>query len=226
MPREPRPARVSQRRPSASPAATRERLLEAAETLFAERGYRDTPVRAITSTAGCNLAAVNYHFGGKLPLYREMFRRRLRDLRERRIRGIRESLREAGKRADLETLLRSFTTAFLEPHMEGRAGRRLMKLFMREMFDPHLQPSVVRREIVKPVQDAMMEALGEVGVDLREPAARRCVQSVVAQLVHVVQMRASRAASSAGAGADFAFPGIIDHIVRFSAAGIRAYARP
>lgn len=218
------PSRVPPKQPAHSPAATRERLLDAAESLFAERGYRDTPVRAITATARCNLAAVNYHFGGKLPLYREMFRRRLRDLRERRIRGIRESLRAAGKGADLETLLRAFTSAFLEPHMDGGKGRRLMKLFMREMFDPHLQPSVVRKEIVVPVQEAMTGALGEVGIELRGPAARRCVQSVVAQLVHVVQMRAAFGAAASASGGDFAFPGIIDHIVRFSAAGIRAHA--
>jgi len=225
MPSRSRSPRGSARSQSRSTAATRERLLDAAETLFAEKGYRDTPLRVVTAAAGCNLAAVNYHFGGKLALYRETFRRRLRALRDRRIQAVHESLRAAGARADLETLLRSFTTVFLEPHMKGRSGRRVMKLFMREIFDPHLNPSIVRREIVQPVEDAMMEALGELGIRLREPDARRCVQSLVAQLVHVVQMRASLRSPASAGGGDFAFPGIIDHIVRFSAAGIRAYDR-
>jgi AcrR family transcriptional regulator len=58
-------------------AHTREQLLDAAERLFARRGFDATSVREITGAAACNLAAVNYHFGGKRALYREAFRRRL-----------------------------------------------------------------------------------------------------------------------------------------------------
>src|SRR5207247_5993504 len=68
---------------------TRERVLDAAERLFAERGFRATSIRDITAAARCNVAAVNYHFGGKVGLYREMFRRRLAALRERRVAGLR-----------------------------------------------------------------------------------------------------------------------------------------
>src|SRR3989442_13609471 len=96
------PARALSRPVTASPARTRERLLEAAERLFAERGFRATSVRALTSEAGCNVASVNYHFGGKEGLYREMFRRRLVALREQRIAGIRRAMDETGGRASLE----------------------------------------------------------------------------------------------------------------------------
>src|SRR6266446_2870372 len=99
------------------PERTRERLLDAAEKLFAARGFRATSVRDITAEAGCNLAAVNYHFGGKVNLYREMFHRRLGALREQRIASLRRALAAAGNRASLEMLLRAFTTAFLEPHL-------------------------------------------------------------------------------------------------------------
>lgn len=40
---------------------TVERILDAAEQLFAERGFAETSLRLITSKAGVNLAAVNYH---------------------------------------------------------------------------------------------------------------------------------------------------------------------
>ena len=46
---------------------TVERILDAAEQLFAERGFAETSLRLITSKAGVNLAAVNYHFGSKSP---------------------------------------------------------------------------------------------------------------------------------------------------------------
>ncbi len=54
---------------------TVERILDAASALFAERGYSETSLRTITSTAGVNLAAVNYHFGSKKELIQAVFGR-------------------------------------------------------------------------------------------------------------------------------------------------------
>jgi AcrR family transcriptional regulator len=54
---------------------TVERILSAASALFAERGYSETSLRTITSTAGVNLAAVNYHFGSKKELIQAVFGR-------------------------------------------------------------------------------------------------------------------------------------------------------
>ena len=54
---------------------TVERILDAAEALFAERGFAETSLRTITSTAGVNLAAVNYHFGSKKDLIQAVFAR-------------------------------------------------------------------------------------------------------------------------------------------------------
>src|ERR1700691_1030926 len=51
-----------------APLDTRTRILDAAEHLFAERGFRGTSVRAITDLAGANLAAVGYHFGSQAEL--------------------------------------------------------------------------------------------------------------------------------------------------------------
>ena len=52
--------------------STRDRLLQAAERLFARQGYEATSVRDITAAAECNVASVNYHFGGKNKLYLAM----------------------------------------------------------------------------------------------------------------------------------------------------------
>src|ERR1039457_2146064 len=58
-----------------APPDTRTRILDAAEHLFAERGFRGTSVRAITGLAGANLAAVGYHFGSKAELLAAVTRR-------------------------------------------------------------------------------------------------------------------------------------------------------
>ena len=54
---------------------TVERILDVAETRFAEKGFAETSLRTITSRAGVNLAAVNYHFGSKKVLIQAVFTR-------------------------------------------------------------------------------------------------------------------------------------------------------
>src|SRR6516165_559231 len=61
---------------------TRECILKAAERLFADRGYEETSIRAIVAKARVNQAAINYHFGGKDGLYREVLRAAIRALTE------------------------------------------------------------------------------------------------------------------------------------------------
>lgn len=53
--------------------STRDRILDAAESLFAEHGFTVTSMRMITSQANVNLASVNYHFGSKEVLIQEVF---------------------------------------------------------------------------------------------------------------------------------------------------------
>jgi len=59
---------------------TVERILDAAEALFADKGFAETSLRLITSKAGVNLAAVNYHFGSKKSLIQAVFSRFLEPL--------------------------------------------------------------------------------------------------------------------------------------------------
>ena len=83
---------------------TVERILDAAEVLFAERGFSETSLRTITSAAGVNLAAVNYHFGSKKALIQAVFERFLDPLVveiERRI----EQINQDSNGVDVETLL-------------------------------------------------------------------------------------------------------------------------
>ncbi len=71
-----------------SSGSTKERILGAAEVLFAQRGFDGASLRQLTSAAGVNLAAVNYHFGSKEKLVEEVFRRRLDALNARRLEAL------------------------------------------------------------------------------------------------------------------------------------------
>ncbi|MBD3652853.1 TetR/AcrR family transcriptional regulator [Kangiella sp.] len=59
--------------------STKSRILDAAEQLFAERGFAETSLRTITTRAKVNLASVNYHFGSKKSLIQAVFDRFLQD---------------------------------------------------------------------------------------------------------------------------------------------------
>lgn len=80
---------------------TRDRILNAAEQLFAQHGHKHTTMRQITSTANVNLSAVNYHFGSKEALVQAVFKRRLNAINEERLQII-ERLEHDAKGAPLK----------------------------------------------------------------------------------------------------------------------------
>ncbi|HQT93007.1 MAG: hypothetical protein B7Z61_03480 [Acidobacteria bacterium 37-71-11] len=202
-------------------AQTRQRLLDVAETLFAEHGFAATSVRDITSAAACNLAAVNYHFRDKQNLYLEVFRRRLAALRDRRIASISEARSGAGS---LEAVLGAFAATFLEPLVDHSRGRLLMALFTREMLDPQLPAELFKSEFVEPVNQALVEALMTTTPGLTPRSARACALEIVGQLLQVAQREGRARLDPAWEAGLPPLPEMVAHIVRFSAAGVRASA--
>src|SRR5438876_1126636 len=61
---------------------TREAILSAAETVFAERGFDGTSVDAISSQAGYNKSLLFQYFGDKLGLYSQVLKRSDREMGE------------------------------------------------------------------------------------------------------------------------------------------------
>jgi len=202
--------------------ATRERLLNAAERLFAAKGFAGTSVREITSAAGTNIASVNYHFGGKQNLYREVFHRRLASLRELRTSRLSEALQTAGDGATLELVVSTFTAAFLEPLIHDSEGRLFIELMAREMLSPHLPREVFFEEMIDPVQKSLAVALRRVEPRLDDSSARNCVHSIVGQLTHVIHLSRLRLGVDSELWPTAELQRIADHIIRFSVGGVRA----
>src|SRR5438876_8303115 len=111
------------------PADTRERLLEAAAHVFAERGYRVATVRDIVTRAGANIAAVNYHFRDKEGLYAAVLKHTAKVAFERH-----PPYGGLSPDAPPEEQLRAFVHAFLRRLFDPEAvyGR----LMAREMVEP------------------------------------------------------------------------------------------
>jgi AcrR family transcriptional regulator len=63
--------------------STKNKILDAAESLFADKGFNGTSLREITSQAEVNLAAVNYHFGSKKELIKAVMSRYMNELSPR-----------------------------------------------------------------------------------------------------------------------------------------------
>ncbi len=110
---------------------TRDRILKAAERLFAERGYDATSIRAIVARARVNQAAINYHFDGKEGLYREVLRAAFRGLTE-------DQLAHAGDAAGLprEQALAAFIRRQLRPLSARDEASRHMRIFNWETVRP------------------------------------------------------------------------------------------
>lgn len=66
-------------------ATTKDRILDSAEKLFAERGFDGTSIRMISSDAHVNLAAINYHFQSKDALLDAVYERRAGPVNARRM---------------------------------------------------------------------------------------------------------------------------------------------
>lgn len=133
---------------------TKDKILDAAEKLFAEQGIADTSLRKVTSAAGVNIAAVHYHFGSREALVQEVIRRRIDVLNERRLsllRGI-ELRYETGKPPVREIMEALLLPAF-EMALETQSGQQIMRImgqvhtqtdpemkrFIFELFSPLIQ---------------------------------------------------------------------------------------
>ncbi len=200
------------------------RLIEAAEKLFSEKGFDGTSVRDLTSEADCNVAAINYYFGSKENLYQQVFRRRLTELRDIRLKSIRQVMERDPSEVTLENLLRAFANAFIEPLLDQSSGRRIMTLICREMLDPRLPGSVFMEEMIIPVQSALQQAMMKICPNLERTKALMSIHSLVAQLVHIIRVKAMFEQADSDQLPLLDLGRAVDHVVAFSAAGIRAVA--
>ena len=146
----PRTAKKTYRRPGRPDKATfaRERILDAAEQVFSKRGYDRASFSEIVKHANVTQALVNYYFGSKELLFKEVYLRRANEI----VRGRREALAELkrrGKDSDLSALISAFLTpAFAIPKKRG--GRAFLRLQWRLL---HAEPAQFARKLHRQAYD-------------------------------------------------------------------------
>src|ERR1700675_2652533 len=120
------------------PPATKEKILDTAEALFMEHGFEATSLRAITTTAGVNLAAVNYHFGSKEELFQTVLTRRLDPMNQERVDLLTELERNAAPApVPCDRILGAmFIPALRLARNRERGGTNFLRLLGRAYADP------------------------------------------------------------------------------------------
>jgi AcrR family transcriptional regulator len=128
----------------------KDRIVAAAEHVFAEMGTEKATLRDITARAKVNVAAVSYYFGSKSDLVHSVFDRLSTRLNEQRIRDLDECLAKA-KQSGRAPGLRPILEIFIRPYLEGKSGR----LFARMILQHRLAPSDVTQTIISAHFDPM-----------------------------------------------------------------------
>ena len=164
--------------------STRQRLLEAAGQVFAEKGFKSATVREICDRADVNIAAVNYYFQGKKRLYIEAVKHAHSQGLEKLIApDIPADSSPAGK-------LRSFIHRFVSRLMDTSRPAWHTVLIMRELAQPSAACAELVRDNIQPVVRVLTGILDEL-LPPEMPRWRRFMFgfSIISQCVNYCQNR-------------------------------------
>ncbi|MCE5336382.1 MAG: TetR family transcriptional regulator [Desulfobacteraceae bacterium] len=135
--------------------STKERIIQVAERLFADKGLDGTSMRDIADAAGVNLASANYHFGSKDGLIAAVFQRQILPMNAERLKLL-DTLEAASPDTPLE--LERVLEAFIRPAViQAAESRRDNKPFLRLMGRCLSEPSAYSEKYVYPHFTALIK---------------------------------------------------------------------
>lgn len=206
------------RRPAIS-GPTREKLIEAAGRIFAERGYQAATVREICLAAGENVAAIHYHFGDKLGLYMQVVQQSVDA-------ASMEAMRHAfAQPAPPETILRDVIRARLRGLCRDDRPDWHFHILVHELAQPSPALEQMIHHVGRPLFTRLLELVGRmIGLPPVDDKTRLCALSVMGQIITYVVARPLLAG---------VWPGlkmtpqqvdrVADHIADFSLAYIHSF---
>jgi AcrR family transcriptional regulator len=199
---------------------TKERLLNEAEALFAQKGFDAVSVREITTAARCNLAAVNYHFGNKHNLYLEVFRARWIP-RARRLQAFfKKSLATQGSTSP-HSIARALAEAMLVGPLSDEERYRHHQLMARELGRSTEALELLAEEVMRPfftkIADMLRPAMP------KELDKERLMLNILSIFALVLYFNFARVAVSRITGQEYdsAFKArLVEHITEFALTGL------
>ncbi len=198
---------------------TKARLLQAGRKIFAENGLENATVRDICSQAGANVAAVNYHFGGKERLYVAVLQDYIERENERHPRDVGVS-QDSPPEDRLRAYLRSF---LLQTLGDGTPeNERLGKLLTQEFIEPSQYFGEIFDKHCRPTQNMLLDIVRQMLDGADEISVLRCASSIIGQCVlfDVAKEAISRMNPELALKAGN-IENIVDFILDFSLGGIQ-----
>jgi len=204
--------------------STKSEILDAAERLFAARGFEATSLRTITAEAGANLGAVNYHFGSKDGLIVAVLSRMFQPVNEHRLRLLDALEAKAdGKPLPVEAILE----ALFRPPLElvskpGQGGWYYPRLLTFCLTEPgaYLKP-LMEEEVARKTR-RFHAALQRACPGLSKAEVRWRLHFATGAFIHTAGNPQLLEITSEGLCKATDLESVLMRIVRFCAAGFRA----
>ncbi len=164
---------MTNKKPSNKGKTTRQHILEVAAELFAQKGYAYTTSKEICQASNANIAAVNYHFGGKDGLYDEV----LLEMHDRLI-----TLDTLSDIAHSQLTAKEKLTAVFDELMKSIIERKWhARMFIREMLSPSPALDTLLTKKVLPKFKLVKEIISELtGIPSNDPTITYCLINVIA----------------------------------------------
>ena len=199
---------------------TRDRLLDAAEALFAERGYGAVGIREIAERAGVNLSGIKYHFGSKRGLYLAAVERTVDRRGSKRAWAILD--RPVSSRSEAAAALHEFVTAFLRVLLQEDEADSCACMIMQSTIEPGDATDLVVREFIAPHHEQLARLVGVLRPDAEETARGRLAQSIMAVLLHqrVFRPFLDRLGQRVGCEGGIRFDQLADELTGFALRGL------
>jgi TetR/AcrR family transcriptional regulator, regulator of cefoperazone and chloramphenicol sensitivity len=197
---------------------TRVRVLTAASRLFAANGFEKVTVREICRAADANVAAVNYHFGDKLGLYREVLAKAMETMH-----ATTEAARQAGNGGTSEQKLRAYIRVFLQRVIGQGHDTWIHQLMAHEIADPTPALDLVLDQVIHPRMVYLSDLVADIlRLSADDEQVLRCVLSIQSQCHVAMTSAVSRRFMPDFKGDSSAIDRLAQHIAEFSLGGIHS----
>jgi AcrR family transcriptional regulator len=204
---------------STASADTRQRLIEAAATQFAERGFQNVTVREICKASNANVAAINYHFGDKAGLYRAVILYAIESMQETN-----ELSQRAGEGLSPEDQVRGFVRVLVSRLAGHGRTAWVHRLMAREMEHPTEALDLVMTQVMKPRMAYLSGVAGALmGLPPSDPRVQRSIGSLQTQCLMAARQVPAPVEKAWGAAVRDV-DATVHHIAEFSIGGMRAIA--
>jgi AcrR family transcriptional regulator len=204
---------------------TKTRILDAAEKLFAQNGFKNTSISLLARKARVNQAAVNYHFGSKGALVEQVISRRISPIDRQRMANL-QAIEETATRQGCPPATEDLLQAYIEPAFiltEGVPGEKWFLVIAGRAFS---EPDETIRNVFihhfEPAFLLLVALMKEALPGLSDAVLRWRLHFVLGALSHAMRLCGSHRLPVASAPPPDTTETVVHHLVAFLATGMDA----